>query len=103
MDPETAVFRFQAVDQVPQHVLVLAEDLGGSTDREHVTWRRHDQAPQSTRTTRQFQGKTAARSVALWSENFRRRPAGLPVPPDSVVGRTGGQAALKHQIVAGTP
>jgi hypothetical protein len=41
VDPEASVLWLHLVGQVPQQLLVLAEDFGGSADRERVGWRRH--------------------------------------------------------------
>ena len=38
VDPEAAVLWFQAVEHTPQELFILTEDLGSSTDCEHVAW-----------------------------------------------------------------
>src|SRR5438067_12095585 len=41
MDPEAAVLRIHLISQVPQELLVLAEDFGGAADGECEGRRRH--------------------------------------------------------------
>ena len=66
VDPEAAVLRLHVGSHVPQQLLVLAEHLGGATDRDRVSRCRHNQAARWTAGgPRQFQGSSAASSVAL--------------------------------------
>jgi hypothetical protein len=66
VNPKAAILRFHVGRQVPQELLVLAEDFGGAADGDCVGWRRHGQAARSTAVARhQFQGSNAARSVIL--------------------------------------
>jgi hypothetical protein len=66
MDPEAAVLRLHVGGHVPQQVLVLAGDLGSAANGDRLTWRCLRQAARSSGNgRRQFQGRSAARSVIL--------------------------------------
>jgi len=63
VDPETAVFGIRVIRKVPQQLLVLAEDLSGTGDGEHVSWRRYDQPSHRLR-RRQLFGRRISSSMA---------------------------------------
>ena len=66
VDPEATVLRPHVGGHVPQQILVLAEDLGGTADGDRGARRCQGQAARSTGIARrQFQGSSAARSVIL--------------------------------------
>jgi hypothetical protein len=66
VDLQAAVLRPHVGDHIPQHLLVLAEHLGGAADRDCMSWCCHGQAARSTGSERrEFQRSSAARSVIL--------------------------------------